>query len=172
VELARLLIGVGVQADRVGDAPVVFIAPVWRAHPSPWRVGRRPHRWPTSRSPPRMGGEGPGKPGSTVLLATGAVDAWRALEGGGLDEVLTDGDMANPNGRKPTRRIRGRAGWAHRSVVAVTNRGAHADAQAGWAVRVGARLRRDRCRSPGEPGRAVGARLSRRTAARTVGAGR
>jgi len=82
--------------------------------------------------------------GFRVLLAADGVDAWRTLDRHGVDAVLTDLDMPNMDGLELTRRIRGRPEWERLPVVAVTNRTAERDMEAGFAAGVDAYLRKDR----------------------------
>ncbi len=98
--------------------------------------------------------------GYAVLVAGDGVEAWKALERERVDAVLTDIEMPVMDGLELTRRIRARDDLARLPVVAVSNRTAEADLEAGYLAGVDAYLRKDRF-SQRELGATLGALLAR-----------
>ena len=82
--------------------------------------------------------------GYTVLTAADGLEAWRILEQRPVDAVLTDVEMPGMDGLELTRRIRSRGDLERLPVIAVSNRTAEADLEAGYLAGVDAYLRKDR----------------------------
>ncbi|MEW6487230.1 MAG: response regulator [Thermodesulfobacteriota bacterium] len=82
--------------------------------------------------------------GYTVLTAADGLEAWRILEQRPVDAVLTDVEMPGMDGLELTRRIRSRGDLDRLPVIAVSNRTAEADLEAGYLAGVDAYLRKDR----------------------------
>jgi chemotaxis protein histidine kinase CheA len=82
--------------------------------------------------------------GYTVLTAADGLEAWKILEQRPVDAVLTDVEMPGMDGLELTRKIRARGDLDRLPVIAVSNRTAEADLEAGYLAGVDAYLRKDR----------------------------
>lgn len=98
--------------------------------------------------------------GYSVLTAADGLEAWKILEQRSVDAVLTDVEMPGMDGLELTRRIRARNDLDGLPVIAVSNRTAEADLEAGYLAGVDAYLRKDRF-SQRELGATLGGLLAR-----------